>query len=159
MNSARKLPRRTGLLKAVAARFVEAARSDVPRFVVENVDAAMEKQLHTFITNQVKNRRRTRALLDLVLTSQNDEERRGQLADNVKTLRDVTARVLRRDVDDPDVDLTLATLWGLALLHLVLEDRRPDAVMDGILERFAERRVAVPNARPPKSPRATKRRT
>jgi hypothetical protein len=130
---------------------MEAARSELPRFLVENVDAAMEKQLHAFIASQVKNRRRTKALLELIVTSQHDEELRAQLADNVKTVRDVTARILRQDVDDPDVDLTLATLWGLALLHLLLEDRRPDSVMDDILERFAERRVTSSNGRSPKS--------
>jgi AcrR family transcriptional regulator len=143
-------PKRTDLLKAVAARFVEAARRDVPRFLAENVDAAMEKQLQAFIASQVKNRKRTRAFIGLVMTSEDDDGLRAQLADNLKTLREVTALVLRRDADDPDIDIALATLVGLAIMHLVLEGKRPDAVTDALLDRVAKLRSELPDRPPPR---------
>src|SRR5262249_41784473 len=98
--------RRTDLLKAVATRFVEVLRDEVPAFFAENTAAAREKQATAFVPTLGKNRKGTRDIVGLVVTSEHDEGLRKQLADDVETSRKITARMMRRQVGDPDVDLT-----------------------------------------------------
>ena len=74
------------------------------------------------------------------LMAATDEEPalRREMAGHVQTLRGLVARLVDKPVDDPEVDLALATLWGVGLLHFVLEDRTA-AQTDRLLAVFAER--------------------
>ncbi|MBX3191487.1 MAG: TetR family transcriptional regulator [Labilithrix sp.] len=137
-------PKRMDLLAAVAARFVERLREDVPALAAfatdarARLDAAGRRQAMRFVARLAKDRARTRTVIGLVAAAEEDAALRRQMADHVKTLRGLVAKLVERDVRDPDVDLALATLWGIGLMHLVLEDRS-DAETQRLLDRFLTR--------------------
>lgn len=137
-------PKRLDLLAAVAARFVERLREDVPALMDlateagARLDDAGRRRAMGFVAKLAKDRGRTRTLLGLLATTGEDEALRKQMASHAKNIRGLVARLVGRDVDDPEVDLALATLWGLGLSHLVFEDRTA-AETDRLIERFYER--------------------
>lgn len=131
-------PRRLDLLAGVAARFVETLRRDLTGLVGPGDEAALRGRALGFVGRLVKDRARTRTMLGLVVNAQEDETLRKQLADNAVALRGLVATFMGLPAEDPDVDIVLATFWGVGLMHLVLEGRRTDADTDRVLGRLDE---------------------
>ena len=137
-------PKRLDLLAAVAARFVERLGQDLPAFPALAKDACAtlgaegRKRAMSFVAKLAKDRERTRTIIGLMAATDEEPALRREMAGHVQTLRGLVARLVDKPVDDPEVDLALATLWGVGLLHFVLEDRTA-AQTDRLLAVFAER--------------------
>lgn len=134
-------PKRMDLLEAVAARFVERMREEAPSlldFAGEaraRLDAAGRKRAMGFVAKLAKDRARTRTILGLLAAADEDPALRKQVAAHAKTVRGLVAKLVDRDADDPEVDLALATLWGIGLMHLVFEGRS-SAETERLIQRF-----------------------
>lgn len=147
-------PKRMDLLAAVADRFVERLREDAPSLLAlaadtrARIDAAGRKRAMAFVAKLAKDRVRTRTILGLLAAADEDAELRKQVAANAESVRGLVARLVDREVGDPEVDLALATLWGIGLMHLVF-DKRSNAETERLLERFLARleRDAVAKAK------------
>ena len=132
-------PKRRDLLSAAAGRFVGLLLSDIPETLRKEAQGkAQEARAYAvgMAARVVKNRARMRMLLSLVVASEEDPKLARDVADMVDVIRKLLERVLGKDADPVDVELALATLWGIGLLHLVLEDARPDAETDKVLKRL-----------------------
>ncbi len=148
-------PKRLDLLAAVASRFVERLREELPSFagVMEGAEGARaklgaqgRKGVMTFVGKLVKDRHRTRAVVGLVAAADEEPALRREMAAHVQSLRRLVAGLVDKPVDDPEVDLALATLWGVGLLHFVLGDRTA-AETDRLLAHFTARLEAERAAR------------
>lgn len=135
-------PKRLDLLAAIAARFVERLRDEVPSLPVlasgarASLGAAGRKRALSFAGKLAKDRGRTRTLIGLLAAAEEEPALRRAMAGHVDSLRKLVATLVDKPAGDPDVDLALATLWGIGLLHLVIEDRTA-AETDRLVARFA----------------------
>jgi DNA-binding transcriptional regulator YbjK len=155
-------PRRADLLVAVARRSVELAVRELDGFwSSEGWRAAgddVRRRALAIIGFLIKDRERTRMLLGLLVEAEEDPALRAVLIENFGQLRQLLARALERAADDPDVEIAIATLWGLGLQHLMWGDHRPEAATDRLVDRLPAwlARQAAP---PPKTPKTPKTRT
>lgn len=150
-------PKRKDLLSAAAGRFVALLLEDLPSTLrKEALGKAQEARAAAVgvAARIVKNRARMRMLLGLVVAAEEDPKLARDMAEVVDVVRSLLERVLGKDADPTDVELALATLWGIGLLHLVLEDTRPDEATDKLLKRL-ELRLGQLHERKTK-PRAAK---
>lgn len=137
-------PKRMDLLAAVANRFVERLREESPTLIAfaadarARLDAAGRKKAMGFVAKLAKDRARTRTILGLLAAADEDVELRKQMAANAESVRGLVARLVDREVGDPEADLALATLWGIGLMHLVFDDRS-SAETERLLEKFLAR--------------------
>lgn len=151
-------PKRKDLLSAAAGRFVSLLLSDLPSTLrKEALGKAQEARAYAvgMAARVVKNRARMRMLLSLVVASEEDPKLARDMAEVVDVVRKLLERVLGKDADPVDVELALASLWGIGLLHLVLEDSRPDEETDKLLKRL-ELRLGQLHASKPKTRPASK---
>lgn len=150
-------PKRKDLLSAAAGRFVGLLLSDLPQTLrKEALGKVQEGRAYAvgMAARVVKNRARMRMLLSLVVASEEDPKLARDMADTVDVVRKLLERVLGKDADPVDVELALASLWGIGLLHLVLEDSRPDAETDKLLKRLELRLGQLRAAQKPRAARA-----
>lgn len=127
-------PRRADLLLAVARRSVEKVAAEV-----NALGAALVRQHAPAISGfVVKDRPRTRMLLALLVEAGDDPKLRDTMAGGFAELRKLVATSLDIDPDHPDAYITVATLWGLGLQHLLLEGKVDDAHTDALLRRLAD---------------------
>lgn len=137
-------PKRLDLLEAVAARFVERLTEELPSLPAlasdarARIDAAGRRSAMRFIGKTVKDRARSRTVIGLLAAADEEPALRSAMAARIQSLRALVAKLVDKPVTDPDVDLALATLWGIGILHLSLKDRSA-AETDRLLARFAER--------------------
>lgn len=128
----------------MAQRFVEMFGADFDAFDAgerwDRVDAAARERGRAFVARIVKDRERTRMLLGLVIEADGDPALRDAVERGAGFVRSILARVMGRDPEDPDVNLALATLWGLGLQHLVFQrsDEETDALVLRALQRFVQ---------------------
>ncbi len=147
-------PRRSDLLAAVARRTVEQAAKELQGFLESDgwrgAGADLRRKALAIVAFLVKDRERTRLLIGLLVEAEDDPALREVLIANFGLLREVLARGLGRKPDDPDVEIAIATLWGLGLQHLMWGDRRPEAATDRLVQRLpdwldlADRLAATP---------------
>ena len=78
-------------------------------------------------------------LLGLLVELEHEPGLRATMQEGFFQLRRAFSLVMGREEDDPDVDLAIATLWGLGLQHLLLEGQRSDAETERLFARLAER--------------------
>jgi len=152
-------PRKLDLIAAVAQRFVEMLAEDFRVFVAEAGPTFHDDRWRAgalaFAGRLAKDRERTRMLLGLIVESENDPALREVIARHAQMVRALLAGALELPEDDPDVDLLLATLWGIGLQHFVFRTTRPDSRTDEILDRLKatrgliQRRPEHPVAAPP----------
>jgi AcrR family transcriptional regulator len=134
-------PKKTDLMIAVARRSVEQMARDLGDFFAgagwRDADAPMRERVMRLVSFIVKDRSRTRLMLALLLAAEEEPELRAVMADNARQVRALLARGMGRsaspDADDPEVDLALATLWGLGLQHLLLRGERDDDYTDRLV--------------------------
>jgi len=94
------------------------------------------KRALSFAGKLAKDRGRTRTLIGLLAAAEEEPALRREMAGHVDSLRKLVATLVDKPASDHDVDLALATLWGIGLLHLVIEDRTA-AETDRLIARFA----------------------
>lgn len=125
-------PKRADLMAAVATRFVQMLGEDLAK-----APKSRERGLR-FALRLAKDRERTRMLLGLIVESESDETLARSVQTGASAVRGLLARFLDTTEDDPDVDLTLATLWGLGLMHFVFRDRS-DRHIERLFARLEQR--------------------
>jgi len=135
-------PRKLDLLAAVGKRFVEMVGRDLEVFVAgtswERAGPPARERALEMVAKLTKDRERTRMLLGLLVEADQDATLREALAEGASFTRKTLAQVIGRPQDDPDVDIALATLWGLGIMNLVFADRMTDAEMDALIARLPE---------------------
>jgi DNA-binding transcriptional regulator YbjK len=155
-------PRRADLLVAVARRSVELAVRELEGFWSSEgwraAGADVRRRALAIVGFLIKDRERTRMLLGLLVEAEEDPALRAVLIENFGLLRKLLARGLEREPDDPDVEIAIATLWGLGLQHLMWGDARPEAGTDRLVERLPAwfQKPPAPAAAPRKSRRSKK---
>jgi AcrR family transcriptional regulator len=134
-------PKKRDLVMAVARRAVEQLAVEAAEFFRSGgwpgADAPMRAKVLSLLGFLVKDRARTRFLLGLVLEGEHDDKLRDLLIENAGAARQLLASGLGRQVDDAQVDLVTACLWGLALQHLLYAGNRPDEYTDQLIARMA----------------------
>jgi DNA-binding transcriptional regulator YbjK len=157
-------PRRADLLVAVARRSVELAVRELDGFFSsEGWRAAgddLRRRALAMVAWIIKDRERTRMLLGLLVEAEEDAALRAVLLESFGQLRQLLARALHRAPEDPDVEIAIATLWGLGLQHLLWGEHRPEAATDRLVERlpaWLEREPAAAPAREKPAKRARRR--
>lgn len=135
--------RRNDLVLAVAQHASAATFAELQGVLVAHAaasqGAAPRARALSLVRLLMGDRARSRLLLALAIEADEDPEIRAAVHAWVAMLRGLVAMGLGKTLDDPDVDLALATLWGLGLQHLVLGDARDPAFTDALLHRAAER--------------------
>ncbi len=153
-------PRKFDLLVAVVERFMQKLDDDL-RVAVERekptserTEVPLRRRVANLATVLIKDRQRTRMLLGLVVEADTDPALREGLLRGVTFTKNVLARVLERQVDDPDVEIALALFLGLGLLNLAQDGVRADAQTDALLDRLEHwvRRASDTSDTPPAPP-------
>jgi AcrR family transcriptional regulator len=139
-------PRRTDLLTAVARRSVEILGQELASFFAGDgwpgADASEQARALALTGFHVKNRERTRMLLGLLVESDEDPMLRETLRADVARVRAMVTQGMGEGASELDVDIHLATLWGLSIRHLLfapagrgddgdhgVEDQKTDALL------------------------------
>jgi AcrR family transcriptional regulator len=127
-------PRKADLVAAVHERFTEAARQEFARVMARaaHLDAAELRSLFfAHARTTMKDRRRTRVLITLLIESQEDPEVAQVLEERGAGQRAMAAMLLGRTPDDLDVDIVMGALQGIGLQHLIrrVDTRRIDDIV------------------------------
>jgi AcrR family transcriptional regulator len=132
-------PRRTDLMMAVAGRTIELLTRELTDFFHSmgwpGAAAPLRLQALALVGFMVKDRARTRMLIGLLQEAQEDEAVHQLLMQRWQRVRALVAGGMGRDPEDPDVEIALATLWGLGIRHLLLGQ---DADTDRLVARLAD---------------------
>jgi AcrR family transcriptional regulator len=142
-------PRKADLLLAVARQTLEDTAREIQELLVNGVNEAPEDaraRAVAIVTRLAQNRERTRMLLGLLVEADRDPKVRAQLVAGVAMVRTLVAFLFGRDPGDPDVDLILATLWGVGLRELLLGEGRSPQETQALIERITHLH-ALPGAR------------
>lgn len=132
-------PKKVDLLSAVAQRFVEMMGHDLLAFVDgRHAGGNIKRRSLAFAARLAKDRQRTRMLLGLLVEADADPTLAESLEQNAALVRKLVARFMSREEADADVDLALATLWGLGLQHLVFARTRSEQDTDRLVARLGE---------------------
>lgn len=152
-------PKRTDLLVAVGrhslAGVLELLRGFYGTAGVPLRDQSVRARVNALLRPLLEDRARTRMLLGLLMESEDDAALRRVLQENSGFLRGAVALALGRGVDDADVDIVLATLWGLGLQQLLYGEEGATERMERVMQRLGDWIDAAPApaaAQPP--PRA-----
>lgn len=140
-------PKKSDMLMAVAARFLEMIASepgvDDPALVRrETLLLSMAKRL-------VMDRTRTRMLLGLLVEADGDEELRGAMKRGATFVRGSLATAFDLPVDSRESHLALALFWGLGLQQFLLGDDRSPEETEALLVRAIEVLKSLPLERTP----------
>lgn len=140
-------PKKADLLSAVAQRFGELMGEDFGAFVGEG-KRSVKRQGLALAGRLVKDRQRTRMLLGLLVEADAEPKIAASIEQNAALVRTLVAGLMGRGEDDADVDLALATLWGLGLQHLIFARTRSERETDRLVARFGEWLALVAEKKP-----------
>lgn len=132
-------PKKVDLVRGVAEHMRNTILQELAPTLVAHPEAppvSMREKFVALATRLAKDRGRTRVLLALLVEMEHDADLHAELATLVSGVRTLVATALERDLDDPDVDLTLAAAWGIGLQHLILEGRRTDEETERLYDRL-----------------------
>lgn len=135
-------PRKFDLLVAVVERFMQKLDDDLrgavdrEKFSAERGDVPLRRRVADLASVLIKDKQRTRMLLGIIVEADTDPALREGLLRGVTFTKNVLARVLERQVDDPDVEIALALFLGLGLLNLAHAGTRSDSQTDAMLDRL-----------------------
>ncbi len=119
-------PRRTDLLVAVGRHSLGTVVEQLRGFFNASEsplgDQAVRDRVRRLLRAQMEDRARTRMMLGLLVESQDEPALRAVLRENSGFHRGAAALALGRTADHPDVDIVLATLWGLGIQQLLYDD-------------------------------------
>ena len=152
-------PKRADLMLAVVRRTLDLALADLVRFLggkdfARAGDDARDRAL-AVVSHLVENEARSRILVGLLVEADGDETLRQTLLAKWGELFPVVAAFFGRTVDDPDVDLLLAALWGIGIQKLLLGPRRTRAQTERLLGRLVDL-FTLPAPAPAKTPSKSK---
>ncbi len=133
-------PKKLDLVLAVAGRMREVLAAEIAPLLAEAAAGAddVDARLLALFAKLARNRGRTRMLLGLLVELEHEPAVRTAMQDGFVQLRRTFALIMGRPEEDPDVDLAIATLWGLGIQHLLLEGRRTDAETERLFTRVSE---------------------
>ena len=138
-------PKRTDLLLAVAHHSAAERGQELQGFFASQLaPGGGETPALDFVRTMIKDLPRSRMVLGLVIEADEDPALKAVMAEQVGLLRGLVALGIRRQLDDPAVDVVLAALWGLGIQHLVLGDQRGEAYTDAIIETLPAWLSALP---------------
>jgi AcrR family transcriptional regulator len=119
-------PRRTDLLVAIGRHSLGGVLEQLRGFFGASEmplrDQTVRDRVLLLLRPLLEDRARTRMMLGLLVESEDDGDLRTVLRENSGFLRGAVALALSRPTDHPDVDIVLATLWGLGIQQLVFDD-------------------------------------
>jgi AcrR family transcriptional regulator len=130
-------PHRSDLIAAVARHYLLSVGEEVGRLVASSSSETLPQALTEFTTDLVKNRKRTRILLGLLVASEEDRSLRKQLVESVLAVRGVVEQLLGVPQGHPHAALLEAVLLGVGLQHLVLEGHPREEQTDELLALIA----------------------
>lgn len=135
-------PKKSDLLAAVARRSVERVAEEIREFFASEgwpgADAPQKERALALVRFMIRDVERTRVMVGLLVASDEDPALREVLVENFHFVRGILALGLGRPPGDPDVEIVLATLWGLGLEHFLLHGRRPEDRLDAVVRRLPE---------------------
>ncbi len=131
-------PKKVDLVLAVAGRLRELLAAEVAPLLAEAGAEGFEHRFLALGARLAQNRGRTRMLLGLLAEIEHEPLVRAHMQEGFRQLRRAFGLAMGRDEGDPDIDLTIATLWGLGLQHLLLEGQRSDEETAQLFGRLAE---------------------
>lgn len=114
-------PKRSDLIGAVARSYSDSVGAEVLRLMQGGASNDLGDALRALTTAVIGDRKRTRILIGLLMASEEDKKLRRQLQDGILGLRQVMAHALGSKPGDRAPAMLQATLWGLALQHLLLD--------------------------------------
>jgi AcrR family transcriptional regulator len=131
-------PKKGDLVAGVLERLSERARGEIVRLVARSArldEAERHELFFAQIRAVMKDKKRTRILLGLIIEAQQDPELAGLLIERAMGPRVVVAALMNRAPDDLDVEIALATLRGIGLHNLIENDPKHT---DLLIERFRQ---------------------
>lgn len=142
-------PHRTDLLVAVGRHSLGTVLEQLRGFFGASEmplqDQSVRERVLMLLRPLLEDRARTRMMLGLLVESEDDPALRAVLRENSGFIRGAAALALGRTVDHPDVDIVLATLWGLGIHQLVHDDNEASrARTERILRRLGDWIDAAP---------------
>lgn len=137
-------PKKIDLVRGVADHMRGVILQELGPLLAKHAGATLREKFIAIASRVAKNRGRTRILLALVVEMEHDATLRTELAERVEGLRALFASIMQRKPGDPDVDLAVATAWGLGLQHLILEGRRSDAETERLFDRLLQWMDSLP---------------
>lgn len=143
-------PKRSDLLSAVAAHFIEAVSAEIVRVMESQATEDPVERLTRYVASLVKDRPRARILIGLLMAGEEDETLRKELVETVLASRALLSSALGLK-EFPDMAMLEATVYGLGVQHLLLAGRQSDDATDTLVKRLAKTTAA--KAKPPKKTR------
>lgn len=125
-------PRKDDLLTAVVHRSFERLQAEFIAHL-QSGGVTEARDLARFL---IKDRARTGLLMQLFVRARHDDALRAQVLADLSRQRDVLRLALGEHATELDVDLTMATLWGIGMLHLAFDGARADERTDELLDYF-----------------------
>lgn len=143
-------PHRTDLLVAVGRHSLGGVLEQLRGFFGASdaplQDQSVRDRVRLLLRSLLEDRSRTRMMLGLLVESEDDPALRAVLRENTGFVRGAAALALGRATDHPDIDIVLATLWGLGIQQLFYDDETAQARTERILRRLGDWIDAVPAA-------------
>jgi AcrR family transcriptional regulator len=130
-------PKKSDLVVAVLERLSSRARAEMQRVLARSAELdpeASEELLYELARTLLRDRGRSRILVGLLAEAVDDPEVAAALAAQNQYQRAVIALLLRREADDPDVQLIAAAMRGVGIENLLEPD--DDARVDAVIARF-----------------------
>src|SRR6185295_7440530 len=134
-------PKKRDLVIAVARRAVELVARELADYFRSDgwpgADASTRSKALALLGFLIKDRQRTRFLLGLILEAEEDPKLKELMIANAGQAKALLSMGLGGKVDGPDLDLVMATLWGLGIQHLLFADARSDDYTDKLIARLS----------------------
>ena len=119
-------PKKVDLLKAVGARFAEEIAGELASAVKDFDPSAAspdQGEIRRTVLRFVTNRKRTRTLVGLIGEGERHPEVLEGLRRGAEMMRSIIGHVNGLEPAEPRVHFILASIWGIAIQHLLFTDR------------------------------------
>ncbi len=141
-------PKRHDLVEGVFERFAARSREELLRAVARS-NGSPRVDLFRVVAAMIRDHRRTRVLLSLVLAGGPDPDLAEKAAAFVRGQRKAFAAILGRPEGDLDAEVALAALRGIAVEQMLLQGR--DERLTARVERIEAWLDATPGEPPPEA--------
>lgn len=145
-------PKRADLMLAVVRRSLDLALAELVRFLGGRDFARAGEDARAralaVVGHLVQDASRSRVLVGLLVEAEGDDVLRQELLSKWREMRPVVASFFTREMDEADVDLLFAMLWGIGLQKLLLGPQRTRAHTETLLGRMVDLFSAAPQAAP-----------
>ena len=107
-------------------------------------DATARERVISMLRPLLEDQTRMWMMFGLFVEVEDDDELRKVLQENTGFLRGALALAMGRTMEDPDVEIVLAALWGLGVMQIVYGPERAKARNEVILKRLGAWLDAAP---------------